>query len=145
MVAAENLHPSDSLELTRVLSNGSALASKISIRDGVVHTIRILAVPDAIGKCSSSIESCPDWRLYFTVSTDDLCDEPSLYQLPLAKGWVFDSWLDNPDPYTTEFRVLTSLPDANIDAKARESWSQRSYQVTVTQEGVTVSLVTGDD
>ena len=145
MVAAENLYPSDNLELARALSNGSALASKISIRGGAVHTIRIIAVPDAIGECSSSIDSCPDWRLYFTLSTGDLYDEPSLYQLPLAKGWAFDSWCENSDPYTTEFRVRTSLPDANIDAKARESWSQRTYQVTVTQEGVTATLVTGDD
>ncbi len=98
------------------------------------HIVRIYAVPTRIGECGGAVSSCPDVRLFFTVSVGDLGEEPVLYQLPVAKGWEFAGWtspVTKGNTSMSSFMLRTTLPDANVALAARKAWRSQEYRVLV--------------
>jgi len=127
-------------ELTSALAYGIELANSYG---APVHFpyIRVFVVPEVIGECRGTLESCPDWRLYITISMGDLYEEPFLFQFPSSKGWEFLGWVETDEPQTVRFRIATTLPDANLDAEVRESWEQDIYEFSIGPNGPRISAV----
>jgi hypothetical protein len=94
------------------------------------YFIRIYTSPKYIGECWSKLESCPDTRLFITVSVGDLYEVPQLYELPAAKGWKFISH-STLDKGRVELVLVTTLPEANLDPEVREAWVAQEYRVSV--------------
>lgn len=96
--------------------------------------VRVYAAPTRIGECDGSAASCPDVRLFVSVSSGDLGETPALYELPAEKGWEFKGW-DKPEASNEQakvgFTVRTALPESNIDASARKAWHPKSCHVLV--------------
>lgn len=106
--------------------------------------IRLYAVPEVVGECGGTVESCPDWRLYMTVSMGDLYEEPLLFQFPSSKGWEFMGWQQTDEPQLTRFKVATTLPGANIDSAAREDWHAEVHEISVGPNGPISSSILGE-
>jgi hypothetical protein len=98
------------------------------------YIVRVFAAPVIVGECQGAVSSCPDVRIFVTVSTGDLGDAPVLYELPVAKGWEF---MGRDKPATAAgrtmsgFTVQTALPDSNVDAPARNAWHPKVYHVLI--------------
>jgi hypothetical protein len=103
------------------------------------YFVRVYAVPAYVGECGGSVSSCPDVRLYLTVSSGDLGETPRLYRLPDAKGWEFKGWSKPAQGRTgtQAFTLLTTLPESNIEQSARKAWRAAKYQVVVGPSSVT--------
>lgn len=98
------------------------------------YIVRIFAAPSEVGECGGTVESCPDVRLFITVSSGDLGEMPVLYQLPVSKGWEFSGWsapTSAGHAPMAGFVLRTSLPGANIEPSARKAWRSQEYRVLV--------------
>lgn len=93
--------------------------------------VRVYAAPDVIGECGGSVASCPNVRLFIAVSTGDLGETPTLYELPDAKGWEFVGWDGAGNQAKVGFTIQTALPESNIDEAARKAWRSMVCHVLV--------------
>ena len=89
---AEDLTSVEIESMAQVLAFGVELANS-NDEIGFPHNVRVFAFPAVEGECWGSLESCPEWRLVFTLTYDGLYVEPALYELPTSKGWEFVSWM----------------------------------------------------
>ena len=135
---ASNLQPIRNHALASVLGLGVELA-QTSPTSGQPHMVRVYAAPDDIGECDGSVESCPDVHLYVSVSDGDLGETPTLFKLPAQKGWAFVRWIPpgngNRRERMTGLVIRTTLPDSNIDPRARAAWHARYYRILVDTSG----------
>ena len=136
VASAEDLNPVEKPELATVLGLLDELATTARISQQP-YIVRVYAVPIGILECGGSVASCPDVRLFVTVSHGDLGETPTLYQLPTQKGWEFRGW-SNPvtigGTSMVTFTVRSALPETNIDRAAREGWHSEEYRVFVSPE-----------
>ena len=134
---AGTLSPSKNQYLATTLGLLEQLASAAPDQP---YFVRVFAVPEAVLECGGTVNSCPNVKLYITVSTGDLGEPPVLFQLPASKGWEFVRWSKpvkvNGTP-VVGFTVRTALPGANIETQARKSWHPRVYQVQVSPASAT--------
>ena len=101
------------------------------------YFVRVFAVPTEVGECDGDVSTCPDVKLYITVSNGDLGETPVLYQLPASKGWKFVGWSKPGKEGQTSlvgFKLRTTLPDSNISPEARRAWRAREYRLLVSTE-----------
>ena len=133
---ASDLAPVDKPELATVLGLLDELAATPPA-SGQPYLIRIYAAPTSVGECGGTVASCPDVRLFITVSHGDLGETPVLYQLPAQKGWEFKGWstpVVSGHTRLASFVLRTALPETNIDLTARSAWHSREYRVLVSPE-----------
>lgn len=133
-VSAEQLQPLAKPELATVLGLLEELtpATQHSEQPFIV---RIYAAPEQISECDGSVASCPDVRLFFTVSSGDILEVPTLYQLPAQKGWQFKAWTSTTGNKTAvSFTVQTRLPETNIEVEARQAWRAQEFIITASPE-----------
>ena len=116
------------------------LSEEISPKPGASNLslfVRVYAAPVLIGECDGNVVSCPDVRLFITVSSGDLGETPVLYELPAAKGWEFVGW-DKPGTSNGQakvgFTVRTMLPESNVEASARKAWRSKTCRVLASPE-----------
>ncbi|MEW5834899.1 MAG: hypothetical protein AB1832_07570 [Pseudomonadota bacterium] len=131
-------------KLAEALSWGTRLAETDPVADQP-DFVRLWAVPMTIDECSGTVDSCPDVRLYIALTSGDLGDRPTLYELPPAKGWAFLGWDKPPSPNiagNTRFSIATALPDDQISDTARAHWKPTVYRVTVNLERGTFTTET---
>lgn len=140
---ADVWQPLDDDDLTIALAYGTEIADSTD-EPGASYVVRVYAVPEEIGECWGSLDSCPDWRLYIAVSTGDLYEKPFLYRFINSKGWEFLGWQDTNEAQTTSFRVATEMPGANLDADARQKWKQDIWEFTINSNGLTASSIEDD-
>ena len=95
--------------------------------------VRLFAVDTESWECQGTVQSCPDVRLYISVSTGDLGDHPVLFEMPLAKGWRFVRWME-PSDRMTRFVIRTALPESNMEPAAAKKWRPIEYQVSVSPD-----------
>lgn len=129
-------------ELADALTWGTRLA-ETTPDAGQPFFTRVWAVPSRTGECGGTVASCPDVRLYMAVSSGDLGDPPTLYELPPAKGWTFLGWdatTRRTSAAATGFSIATALPDANVDNEARMAWRSTIYKVSVSPSSGTVVI-----
>jgi hypothetical protein len=142
---AAELHPvRKHPRLAEALSWGTQLA-ETDPAAGQPYFARLWAVPTTIAECDGPVESCPDVRLYIALTSGDLGEDPTLYELPLAKGWAFLGWDKPPSPNiagNTRFSIATALPDDQISDAARARWKPTVYRVTVNLERGTFTTET---
>lgn len=137
----QELKPVAKAELATILGLLDELAST-SAASAQPYIVRVYAVPFGVYECGGTVASCPDVRLFVTVSNGDLGETPVLYQLPLQKGWEFKGW---GSPTTTGPSAMASiilrtvLPESNIDLGARNAWRSREYRVLVSPESASYS------
>lgn len=133
MVQGKDLVPVNNPELATVLG----LLEELAITPPTPsqpHIVRVYTAPIVIGECDGTVKSCPDVRLFVTVSTGDIGETPVLYQLPNHKGWGFKGWTR---PANIEgksmagFVLHTTLPGANIQPAERKAWRPLEYRVFV--------------
>lgn len=133
---AAGLSPQKKPELAAVLGLAEELAHTPA-SSTQPYIVRVFAAPREVGECGGSVATCPDVRLLITVSSGDLGERPSLFELPVQKGWQFIGW-SAPGSLGGEpaaaFTVRTTLPDANVDPAARKAWRPRTYRLLVTPE-----------
>jgi hypothetical protein len=101
------------------------------------YFVRVFAVPTEVGECGGEVSTCPDVKLYITVSNGDLGETPVLYQLPTSKGWEFVGWTKPTKTGQTSllgFKLRTTLPESNISPAARKAWRAREYRLLVSTE-----------
>lgn len=133
MVNGQDLVPMNNPELATVLG----LLQELAITpptSGQPHIVRVYTSPIAIGECDGIVMTCPDVRLFVTVSTGDIGETPVLYELPTQKGWEFKGWSSPVNIGGTSmasFVLHTTLPDANIQPAARKAWRPQEYRVLV--------------
>jgi hypothetical protein len=133
---ADDLTPVDKPELATVLGLLQELATTPSNSDQP-YIVRVYAAPTGVYECGGTVASCPDVRLFFTVSYGDLGETPILYQLPAQKGWEFTGWSEpsaRGANRVASFSVRSALPESNIDLGARKSWRSQEYRVLVRPE-----------
>jgi hypothetical protein len=131
--AARELARVEDPELATVLGLQHELGTS-SPRSEQPYFVRVFSVPVGVYECGGSVESCPDVRLFVTVSFGDLGETPALFELPAKKGWQFVGWLTpsgSGDERMASFSVRTTLPETNIDPEARRAWSAEQYLVLV--------------
>ena len=137
--AAAELSPQKKPELATVLGLSEELA-RTPAPSAQPYIVRVFAVPREVGECGGPVATCPDIRLLVTVSSGDLGERPSLFELPTQKGWEFLGW-SPPSSLGREpaaaFSVRTALPEANVSPSARKAWRPRTYRVLVTPESAT--------
>lgn len=128
-----DLMPMKDARLATVLG----LSEEISPKSGAIELplfVRVYAAPIAIGECDGDVASCPNVRLFVTVSSGDLGEKPVLYELPAAKGWEFMGW-EKPGASGGQtrvgFTVRTALPESNVDPSARKAWRPKACRVFV--------------
>lgn len=126
---SDGLPESDNHALAEAFAFGSEIANNRDFRH-FGNTIRIFTVSSP-GECWGSLESCPNWKLFFTVFAGDLDGQPLLFELPEAKGWEFVSWIKSSNPMRAVFRVKTQIPGANIETSNRNTWSPVTYEVSI--------------
>ena len=124
-------------------SKNVSLASTLGLLEELANTdpsskqpyfVRVFAVPEAVLECGGTVTSCPNVKLYVTVSYGDLGESPVLYQLPASKGWEFVGWSQPVEVGRTRmasFKIRTTLPEANVPSEARKAWHSREYRVLV--------------
>ena len=130
---ARDLAPSKDKQLASTLGLIEELTP--SGQDGSQpYIVRIFAAPVSVSECGGPVSTCPNVDLYITVSTGDLEDPPSLYQLPPSKGWTFVKW-NKPSNVgqvaMASFVLRTTLPEANVSPEARKAWHPHEYTVQV--------------
>jgi hypothetical protein len=94
----------------------------------------MFSVPVGIYECGGTVESCPDVRLFVTVSFGDLGETPVLFEMPPQKGWEFVEWATPSGvgkDQMARFVVRTAIPGSNIDLEARRAWRPVEYVVLV--------------
>jgi hypothetical protein len=136
VASARDLAPVKNPELATVLGLLDELATTPPDSDQP-YIVRIYAAPTGVYECGGTVASCPDVRLFITVSYGDLGETPVLYQLPMQKGWEFRGWASqvaNGPIRMASFTVRTTLPDANIEPAAREAWHSQEYRVVLSPE-----------
>ncbi|UGB46828.1 hypothetical protein LQ772_05905 [Frateuria edaphi] len=141
---AEDLVPLKKPELAGVLGLSEELArTAASAEQPQPYIVRVYAAPVAVSECDGTIASCPDVRLLITVSSGDLGERPSLFELPAQKGWQFVGW-SAPSSLggqpAASFIIRSALPEANISAAARKAWRPRTYRMLVTPELATYAV-----
>ena len=141
---ADLWQPLDDKELTIALAYGEEIANSANIAKAS-HVVRVFAVPEEIGECWGALESCPDWRLYISISMGDLYETPFLFRFINAKGWKFLGWQPTSEPQTTLFRIATELPGANLEPSVREEWRQEIWEFTVNSNGLTAASIEVDN
>lgn len=128
-----DLKPLKDARLATVLALSEEITPK-PLPPGQPLFVRVYAAPDVIGECGGSVASCPSVRLFIAVSTGDLGETPTLYELPAAKGWEFGGW-DRPAASDSQakvgFTIQTALPESNIDEAARKTWRSTACHVLV--------------
>ncbi len=120
-------------ELATVLGLHEELASTTP-RSEQPYFVRVFSVPVGVYECGGSVESCPNVRLFVTVSFGDLGETPALFELPAQKGWEFVGWVTSSgsgEQRMASFKLRTTLPEANIDLVARRAWTAEEYSVLV--------------
>ena len=128
-----DLAPVNKPELATVLGLLMELATTPAGSDQP-YIVRIYAAPVSVGECEGTVASCPNVRLFITVSNGDLDEVPVLYEMPLQKGWRFKGWSS---PVTVgrirmaSFVLRTTLPDSNVAPVARKSWHPQTFRVLV--------------
>lgn len=136
VASAGDLVPVKKPELATVLGLLDVLATSPP-DSNQPYIVRVYAAPTSLGECGGTVDSCPDVRLFVTVSNGDLGETPVLYQLPMQKGWEFKSWVSpvaNGRTRMASFIVRTTLPEANIEPAARKAWRSQEYRVLVGPE-----------
>jgi len=136
VASAHDLAPVKKPELATVLGLLDELATTPP-SSGQPYIVRIYAAPTGVYECGGTVDSCPDVRLFVTVSNGDLGETPVLYQLPMQKGWEFKGWGSPVAIGRTNmasFTVRTTLPDANVELAARKAWHPQEYRVLVSPE-----------
>ena len=141
---ANEWRPVDNKDLANALAYGTELANSDSAPVSYPY-IRLFEVPEVIGECWGTLESCPNWRLYIAISMGDLYEEPFLFQFPSSKGWKFLGWQQTDEPQTVRFRITTTLPGANLSAEVRESWKADVYEFSIGPNGPRVSAILDED
>ena len=129
LVKAEDLTQIKNDDLAMILGAGNKIFESEPMSTLPV-LIRAYTSPAYIGECWGKIESCPDVRLFITVTTGELYDVPQLYELPKEKGWKYVSH-SAPNKGKVQLVFVTTLPGANIDQKARNAWMAKKYTITV--------------
>jgi hypothetical protein len=132
---SDDLTPVAKPELATVLGLLQELATTPS-SSNQPYIVRVYAAPTGVYECGGSVASCPDVRLFFTVSYGDLGETPTLYQLPAQKSWEFVGWSEPSAKASrmASFTVRTTLPEANIDPANRNAWRSQEYRVLVSPE-----------
>ena len=102
------------------------LARTIAFGEEIFHDdrVRVLMVYRRIGECGRPVKTCPDVDLYIAYRSGDLGEEPKVYRLPAAKDWNVIGWQPG-----NLLRIVTALPDANVDPKARSEWKPITYDI----------------
>ena len=137
--AAADLAPQKKPELAAVLGLSEEL-THTPVSSSQPYIVRVFAVPREVGECGGPVATCPDVRLLVTVSTGDLGEQPSLFELPAQKGWEFVGWSAPGSLRGTPaavFTVRTTLPETNVSPVARKAWRPRTYRVLVTPGSAT--------
>ncbi len=142
--AAEELVPVGNESMTQVVAFGRVLAESHRASE-FPNRVKIVTFPPVVAECWGKIETCPDIRLVFILTTGDLYDEPHLFELPKSKGWEFVSWFSPEDRESGGFKVRTTLPEANIDPVEREKWTSATYKVEVSVADARFEIVGSDD
>lgn len=136
-----DLPPIKDVRLASVLGLSEEISPKLPTI-GMPLFVRVYAAPSFIGECDGSVASCPDVRLFVSVSSGDLGETPALYELPAAKGWDFKGWDKSEassDKTRVGFVVQTALPESNIEASDRKAWHSESCHVLVSSEAASYS------
>ncbi len=131
--SAQNLQRLDQPELATVLGLQEELALTAP-RSDQPYLVRIFSVPVGVYECGGTVESCPDVRLFVTVSFGDLGETPALFEIPPQKGWEFGGWATpsgNGEDRMASFVLRTAVPDSNIDLESRRAWRPVEYVVHV--------------
>jgi hypothetical protein len=135
VASASDLVPVKKPELAAVLGLLEVLATTPP-DSNQPYIVRVYAAPTSVNECDGTVGSCPDVRLFVTVSNGDLGETPVLYQLPMQKGWEFKGWVSPvaKGGRMASFTVRTTLPEANIELAARKAWRSVEYRVFVSPE-----------
>jgi hypothetical protein len=131
--AAADLQPIQKSELASVLGLVQEISGKAA-ENKSGYSVRVFSAPVAIGECGGSVKSCPEIRLFISVASGDLGEVPALYELPSSTGWEFAGWLPPSASRASVFMLRTTLPESNIQQKARAQWRSRSYIINATTE-----------
>ncbi|CAD2243147.1 hypothetical protein [Xanthomonas arboricola] len=134
--SAHDMAPLNNPELATIFGLLQELATTPSTSDQP-YIVRIYAAPTGVYECGGTVSSCPDVRLFFTVSYGDIGETPVLYQLPARKGWKFKGWSEPSAAggmQMASFTVQTTLPDSNIDLEASKAWRPQEYRVLASPE-----------
>jgi hypothetical protein len=113
---ASPLVPLKSGDLARSIAFGQEL-----FRD---DRVRVVMVYREIGECGGPISTCPDADLYISYHIGDLGEEPKVFRLPPAKDWKVEGWQTS-----GVLRIVTALPESNVDARARAKWKATVYDI----------------
>jgi hypothetical protein len=140
---AESLKPLENEGMSQLVSYGHLLAQS-DRQSGFSGEIRIFVFPVEVGECWGTINSCPDVRLAFALTSGDMYADQEAFELPVAKGWEFVRWLPSENPEAGSFEVRTTMPTANIDVEERESWKATLYRVVVTEGSAVIEKIAGD-
>jgi hypothetical protein len=136
----EELRTVENKELAFALGASTVLLDNSNDNNTPFH-FKVITVPVAIDECWGTIESCPDQKLYITVSTGDLNDTPSLYQLPVAKNWDVVESLGSrviKGQRQIGIKIKTMLPTANIKIEERQKWRPTTYKVWLSEYAAVV-------
>ncbi len=142
--ATEAIYFPQSNNLAKILAFSNQLSSTAdqeNMKDFSL-AVRVFAGPMELLECGSAVESCPDHRLFITVSTGDLGETPALYELTESKGWEFVKW--HPpvkDSGSVIFTVRTTLAYTNLEDEERAKWQAKEYIIEVTETGATYRLL----
>jgi len=131
--SAMNMARLDKPELATVLGLQQELALTTP-RPEQPFFVRIYSAPVDNYECGGTVDSCPDVRLFVTVSFGDLGETPALFELPPEKGWEFTGWVTPSGAGVdrmASFTLRTAIPEANIDLEARRTWRAAEYSVLV--------------
>lgn len=135
---AEELKGINNKELAYALGASSIISSNEN-EPNTPFNFRVFVVPTEINECWGKIESCPDHKLFITVTTGDIYDTPSLYQLPTAKGWdVVESLGTRNGRREIGLKIQTMLPSANINIEERQKWEPAIYHVWLSEYSATI-------
>lgn len=132
-MSAQTMGRLDQPELATVLGLQEELAPAVP-RAEQPYFVRIFSVPVGLYECSGTVESCPDVRLFVTVSSGDLGETPALFEIPPQKGWEFVEWATPSgvgENQMASFIVRTAIPESNIDLESRRTWRPVEYVVLV--------------
>lgn len=142
-VRADNLSAIKNPHLSSILQNLQELATDSSAPGP--YQVRIFDVPESDDECEGPISSCPNEYLYIVVSDDGLGNPATLYEMPVAKGWKFDGWMNGTKVAGKEdlegFKIETSIPDANIDSAEYKKWQPTVYEVWISPRQAQFSIV----
>ena len=113
---ASSLMPLKAGELSRAVAFGQELFHD--------DQVRVVMVYRTIGECGGPVSTCPDADLYIAYRSGDLGEVPKVYRLPPAKDWNVVGWQPG-----HVLRIVTALPESNVDPKARAKWKPITYDI----------------